>query len=1172
MPILMSAVLPEFEAETKALGDKPTIETLHLVVFDELGMFVELAQAEILGYPILDNETSNYTQNFKVTLTLTDQPRTVHFVANCPVDQIVYGHEASIIGNLHVKNGQGAYWSRAELEHIRVLHDPVVGEDGSIHYDPCDDIKNSLQKVHMLRNYAQIEIVDGTRSDDAFELVGYSIYNTIDIGTVAPYNSKHQDHPFQCFVNWEETDDADYGLPYTYERLYELGYEGHALSAAVLNQQLPKDENGEYVWYPQPDENGNKTVNFFMYERKVSVKTDEEEKWRESPPHVIVWGKWNDEDTYYKFDLVYNIMDPNDPNRVSEIKYYNILRNFLYYFTIKNVSGPGYSSPEEAIAGTTSNNLAGSTTTSKFPEVSLGQSSLAVSYTAITLVDGGDINFKYKYENDKVVSNGDVTLVNEEGVDINTAPGSVIAKATMGQDINDGSSWDGYRNVTLTINDPGKTVEEQIVELKTGDALLTRKVRFILRQRFNMIVECDPRISYGVDVPQTVTIKLPPGLTEDLFPLDLDMEVRALTLSPDADVDNNKLPVHSGPSTIEGKDQNSFYFRKTILTYNDYMNSLEKDANNYRIVKTYWRTNAVNNASRIYVSNRYFNQNSAAWTNVNYAFSNVAVTTQNISKGLDRDVTITFTMDANDASSTSREVTVRLDGLRNPTSDENDDESVMVIRPNATSGNVAISGNGNARTVTISGLKTTSLEDKVGFTLDNADYQVGKDTSGDRLDNAFNGSFSKTSVEAIAGQTVNYTFSIPTLFKDMVVNVTLDGLVPQNVETKLVETVSQGSIKKYTFTPTATGTYTLQLQTANKEPSICYITLETNPEFYYASVTDELNQAMREFASVTIPAVKQGAGRPVDISFVMASDDGNYASKDIRVSLVGMKRNGTESSFIVNTGDDAVEMNGRTVTLKNIYTSTSTGSLSVTVAADDYIAKTATLTTRALAQFSNISLSPTTLGASAGEEVTLKFNIDGDNYYDGMTVNIEMDGLAPVANSVLSPVTRATAEYKYNPTRSGTQTIKLVTTESTTTSKTCSIHLKAEGFEDSGIINVVQSNTQTTTIDKKTIAGSLSGVSSGWNDNPNSAKDCTMTLSTDHTNSVTVKCDVTRNGPWNYNWTFKTKNIDKWTVTYGDTSQIINISLVYSNATYVGTCTVQQLMNGDVAGVVLTKQ
>lgn len=120
-------------------------------------------------------------------------------------------------------------------------------------------------------------------------------------------------------------------------------------------------------------------------------------------------------------------------------------------------------------------------------------------------------------------------------------------------------------------------------------------------------------------------------------------------------------------------------------------------------------------------------------------------------------------------------------------------------------------------------------------------------------------------------------------------------------------------------------------------------------------------------------------------------------------------------------------------------------------------------------------------------------------------------------------------------------------------------------------MTVEQSNKNTTTIDKKTIAGSLSGVSSGWNP-PGNANDCAMTLSTDYTDDVTVKCDVTRSGQWNYSWTFKTKNIDKWTVTYGDTSQIINISLVYSDATYVGTCTVEQLMSGNVTGVQLTKQ
>ena len=1053
VPILMSAVLPEFEAETKAMGKIPTIESLHLVIFDELGMFVEMAKAEIIGYPVMDNETSNYTQNFKVTLTLTDQPRTVHFIANCPIDQIAYGHEASIIGNLYVENGETAYWSRAELEHIRVMHDPVVGEDGAIHYHPCDDIKNSLQKVHMLRNYAQIMVEDGTVSNDSFELVGYSVYNTIDIGTVAPYNNKHPEHPFQCFVNWEETGADDYGKPYTYERLYALGYEGHALSKALLNQQLPVDENEDYIWYPRPDENGNKTVPFFMYERKVSVMTDEEEKWRESPPHVIVWAKWNGKDTYYKFDLVYNIMDPNDPTKISEIKYYNILRNFLYHFTIKNVTGPGYNTPEEAIDGTTSNNLAGSTTTSKLPEVSVGGSSLAVSYTTITLVDEGEIDFKFKYEVNDVVNNDAVTLVNSDGTDIKTGP--VISNCIIsGSDINDETSWDDYRNVSLRINVPGKTVEEQVVELKTGDALLTRKVRFILRQRFNMIVECDPRISYGLDVPQVVTIKLPPGLTEDLFPLTLNLEVKGLTLYPDVDVENNHLPVQTGASTIEGKNQNSFYFTKTILTYTEYMNSLEKDANNYRLVKTYWKTNSVNNASRIYVSNPYFNQNSAAWTNVNYAFSGEEVTTQNISKGLDRDVTIKFTMDAGDESSTTRNVTVRLDGLRNPTDDENDDESIMVIKPNASSGNVTVTGSGNAKTVTITGLKTTTLESKVGFTLDHDDYQLGKATSGERLDNAFNGAFDKTKVDATAGVDVNYTFNIPTLFEDMVVHVTLDGLVPQNNETRLVEVESYGSIKKYTFEPTEIGTYTLQLETANKEPSVCSITLETNPEYYYPTVTSTLNQAMREFAGLTISNVKQGTGRPVTVTFVMANDDANYANKDIRVSLVGMKRNGTEASFTVNTGDNtAVERNGRTITLKNIVTTSPKDDLSITIAGDDYLPKTVTLIGRQPGQFTNVALSPTALGASAGEDVTLTFS--SDDLVDGMTVTLELDGLAPKAGTLS---TKAATEYTYTVSGTGMQTVVLETTESTTSSRTCSVKLKAAGFEDSEEVTVVQSN------------------------------------------------------------------------------------------------------------------
>ena len=1053
--ITMSAVFPDFGPATKAMGKTPDIDSFHLVVFDENGMFVELAEAEFIGYPyktedvegsentdpnipVRPNMDSDYIRQFKVVLTLTDEPRIIHFIANCPVDQIAYGHEASIISNLHVDNGETAYWSRAEVPHIKVEEESYT-LDGQVHRHPCEHLKKHLEYVHLLRNFAQIVVEDGT-VDDRFVLKGFSIYNTIDKGTVAPYNNKNQEDPFQCFVDWDHDEDGNIigsGHTHTYEEFMamEYPYEGHALSSAVLNQELPK-VNGEIKWFTKADP-------FFMYERKVSVKTDEEDKWRESPPHIIVKSTYNGAPSYYKFDLVYNVMDKDDPTIINEIKYYNILRNFLYKFTITGVSGPGYDSLEEAIAGTTSNNLAGSTTASKFTEVSVGTGAIAVSYTDTTVVNSGVIHLKYKYERENDVQNSDlhVTL-------LNASNGDVISTFEVADTDIQSGIWKDYRDVALTIKEPGNTVQEQIVVVKTEDAKLLRNVRFILRKKLQMLVECEPKIASGIAVPHTVKIKLPPGMTEDMFPLNLDMEVRGLTLSPDATKDDNHLPVTSGPSIIEGKNANSFYFTKTILTYSEYMNTLEKDANNYRIIDTYWITNTINNASTIYVANKYFEQANASWTNVKYAFSGEAVNTQNIPMGLDRDVEIQFTMDSSDGSYSSREVTLKLNGMRNPTAAENDDETVMRFSLNNRPSNVTLSG----RTVTVTGLKTTDSEGKVSFTVDNSEYQIGRKSSGERTRNTFTGSFDKTTVSAAAGETVNYTLSVPTYYQGMVINVTLDGLRTQNSETKLVETESQGAIRKYTFTPSAAGSYTFALQTVNKEASICSITVETDDKYYYSPISSTLNQAMREFTSLSISNVRQGIGRPVTISFGMATDDNAWNSKNIRVTLVGMTRNGTETSFTINTGSNDVtrDNNNRTITLKNITTSTSSGDLTVTISADDYQSRTTTRAsgTRATSQFTNASLSPASLKANAGEETTLTFNLDDESYYSGMTVNVELDGLEPVDNS-LALLTRAVASYTYSPSKSGTQTIKLKTTDKA--ERTCYVKLTADGFAESNL-------------------------------------------------------------------------------------------------------------------------
>ena len=119
-------------SETRGVVNPQTeVKTLHLIVFDENGMLVEVCEATVL-----DKSTSYYT----VTLTVTDEPRIIHYVANCPVKQVEYGHETSIIGNMYVDRNlsdgattvyETSYWARIEVPHILVEEREEVQTDGT---------------------------------------------------------------------------------------------------------------------------------------------------------------------------------------------------------------------------------------------------------------------------------------------------------------------------------------------------------------------------------------------------------------------------------------------------------------------------------------------------------------------------------------------------------------------------------------------------------------------------------------------------------------------------------------------------------------------------------------------------------------------------------------------------------------------------------------------------------------------------------------------------------------------------------------------------------------------------------------------------------------------------------------------------------------------------------
>ena len=736
--ISFSAMLPS-TPETKVMGDEPLgsenndIESMYLVIFDENGMLVETCEAKLEG--VSDPHDTGistgkkdengddityqhlYETEFTVTVTMTDQPRIIHFIANCPVDQVLYGHETSVIGNMYVEKDKDAgtpetaYWARIEVS------DLIIEDAEENPHFKNEDVANAFKCVPMLRNFAQITVVD-TESEKitvpdghTFEYLGFTLYNTVDIGTVAPYNSKSGE--FQSFIN------PNTGLKYKYPALMELtdadgksiAYEGHALAAAKLNQSLEMDSSSDdgYKWYPSGS-------SFYMYERKISVKTDEEEMWNESPPHLIIKGKFDGKICYYKADLVYKIIE-NGKDEAREIKYYNILRNFKYQFTITKVDSKGYESVEAAIRGATSNNLAGSSTTSKFTNISDNVGRLWVSYTSKTLVTGDDITLYYRYEpvlgsgnfNNNTVEQGGVVFF--EDADGNPIEGSnVIKQFTVAAEDEKDGEWEGYRRVDIKVNAPQAMAKEQTVVLRTDKATLSRQIHYTLRNKYTMEVDCTPAVLAKIGEEVQMDIKLPGGLTANMFPLALRIEVADMTLSPNAD--KNTIPVKIGTSSVPGKEgEPAFFYVWTIETKEDY-DKLPSEGTN-KVIETYWYTNIAKSASTIYVTNSYFNPADDSFLN-GVIFTNVYVTANNANTNTELEslfygekekVGITFTMSGDDANYQNKEVTVKLNGLTDAAGNTEFKQPV-----------------GDNRTVTINNLVTTSLDGNVSFTVSHPEY------------------------------------------------------------------------------------------------------------------------------------------------------------------------------------------------------------------------------------------------------------------------------------------------------------------------------------------------------------------------------------------------------------------------------------------------------------------
>ena len=572
--VTFSVLMPDDALATKAFGESPAtdIKSMYVIVFDENGYYIDAHEATLLD-PV-DHNSHKYERAFKVTLRKTEKERIIHFIANCPVDQIHYGHESDIISSLYVSRGsqmETAYWYRTEVWYIKTKENTNV---------LVDEVADKFKCVPLLRNYASITVLDGV-DDKVFNMESYAVYNTIDRGTVAPYNIEA--HGFQSFIG------ADNALlPYATLR-DACKYYGHALPSATLKTTL---SDSDFIAPGEPT---------YMYERKVSVRAGAEHQWSESPPHIIIKGRYNNAAaySYYKVDLLRRGDD-------GKSYYYNILRNFQYTFTIDKVAGPGYPTLEEAMSNPAGNNLAGATDTQGFTNVSDGLGRIFVSYTDTTLTSNNDIRLRYKYipsiQNYNVTANDRVLV---EGILDGT--GSVIKGRVDGyKDL--AGEMSGWREVTLNVQNPGAITHVQEIYLNVQDnSNLHKTIRYRLQRPLELKVNCWPKyIAKEAGKLMDVALRLPTDLTPDLFPLDFAIEVADLTLTPDATQENNVMPVEPALSIVPDKSgKKSFHFIKTIDTYEDYQ-ALEM-YEGLKLIRTYWLTTKAENASTVYVYNKYFN-------------------------------------------------------------------------------------------------------------------------------------------------------------------------------------------------------------------------------------------------------------------------------------------------------------------------------------------------------------------------------------------------------------------------------------------------------------------------------------------------------------------------------------------------------------------------------------
>ena len=626
--INFSVQVPDMQEATRTMASQE-ITKLDLVVFDEQGYLVEVAQAKVNGNASWSDEDTPANpaaeQKYSVELLQSAAPRIIHFIANSPVavDSYSYGSERELINALETFGSADAYWQRKELSSI--LGDQVVTTENNetkVVATADSELAKELNQIPLVRNFAKVTVNDEAVKS-VFTDVKIAVFNAPQRGKVAPYNTNAG--------TW-----ADYTTVPSYTTLTTAKYYGY--EAANLGGQ-----NNDFA------DTGFADVQY-LYEYNMDGKNITAGT---KYPFVIIEGSYQGRaKSYYKVDLV-----DADGN------YYNILRNFNYNIIINSVSGDGYSSADAAAAAAASNNISASIDTRNLLNISDGESRLYVEYTTKYITSDDDVTLKYKFvpnigspntvDNDYVLTG---TPTTDNPVDLTEfVAGDVINSFEVAD-----SDVDGWRTITIK---PKNTTGTKQQAVTISASTLSRTVTYYSVSAYQLGIDCPAEVPASVGAPMKATLTIPEYLPEAIFPLEFVIVSDKLSISPDATKENMPVKTNLKADGTEGGQY--FGFVKT-LEYDKYvLRGADGNITGYNTsIDCYFKTSIAASASTVSAYNPYFNPASDSFTNSKATYDRaLTVSLSDEASYYGEGHVVTVTIDAPE-STAAMTLAVTLEGLQ----------------------------------------------------------------------------------------------------------------------------------------------------------------------------------------------------------------------------------------------------------------------------------------------------------------------------------------------------------------------------------------------------------------------------------------------------------------------------------------------------------------------------